>query len=132
MPSLSDRLEGALIGLLVGDAFGVPYEFRTPAQLRSAELVWRGHGTYDQPAGTWSDDGSLTLALLDSLLESGGRFQPGRPIRSQMNSTMAPTPRNAISRSNGCNACRMSCQWTPSWVPAQTRRIDQRKAPAVE
>jgi len=27
----------------------------------------RAFGTFNQPAGTWSDDSSMTLALLDSL-----------------------------------------------------------------
>lgn len=30
----------------------------------------RGYGTHSQPAGTWSDDTSMTLALLDSIEES--------------------------------------------------------------
>lgn len=30
MISLSDRLRGGVIGLLVGDALGVPYEFHQP------------------------------------------------------------------------------------------------------
>ncbi len=60
---------GGIYGHLVGDALGVPYEFQ-PAD-RIGEVTWRGHGTYDQPPGTWSDDGALMLALLDSLLTAG-------------------------------------------------------------
>ena len=37
-------------------------------------MEWRGNGTHNQPAGTWSDDGALMLALLDSLLDAG--FDP--------------------------------------------------------
>ena len=66
---LPERLAGAVYGHLVGDALGVPYEFH-PAE-RIGEVEWRGHGTYDQPPGTWSDDGALMLALLDSLLTVG-------------------------------------------------------------
>ena len=66
---LPERLEGAVYGHLCGDALGVPYEFTDPAAIDRVE--WRGHGTYDQPPGTWSDDGALMLALLDSLLERG-------------------------------------------------------------
>ena len=69
MITLTDRLEGAVWGHLVGDALGVPYEFGPP---RPAESIRWGHaGTYGQPPGTWSDDGGLMLALLDSLLSSG-------------------------------------------------------------
>ena len=31
----------------------------------------RGHGTYDLPTGTWTDDSSLTLALLESIHRNG-------------------------------------------------------------
>jgi len=66
---LPDRLEGAIYGHLCGDALGVPYEFQSPAQIGVVE--WRGGGVHDQPPGTWSDDGALMLALLDSLLTAG-------------------------------------------------------------
>jgi ADP-ribosylglycohydrolase len=69
---LADRLAGAVWGHLVGDALGVPYEFLPADAITSVEL--RGGGHWDQPPGTWSDDGSLMLALLDSLLDAG--FDP--------------------------------------------------------
>jgi ADP-ribosylglycohydrolase/protein-tyrosine phosphatase len=71
---LPDRLEGAVYGHLVGDALGVPYEFLEPGAI--PEVTWRGGGGHRQPPGTWSDDGALMLALLDSLLSvaPGGGF----------------------------------------------------------
>lgn len=54
-------------GVAVGDALGVPFEF-----LERDSFVCRGmdgFGTHHQPAGTWSDDTSLTLATVDSLAE---------------------------------------------------------------
>jgi ADP-ribosylglycohydrolase len=81
MPSLRERLEGGVLGLLVGDATGVPYEFHRASGLPPAEELEptpppdfrRAHiGT---PPGTWSDDGAQALALLDSLLERG-RLDP--------------------------------------------------------
>lgn len=66
---IEERLAGAVWGHLVGDALGVPYEFRAPGTI--AEVRWGVAGTHGQPAGTWSDDGGLMLALLDSLLEAG-------------------------------------------------------------
>jgi len=68
-PSLRDRLAGGVWGHLVGDAMGVPYEFSRPGSITSVE--WGHSGTHHQPPGTWSDDGALMLALLDSLLASG-------------------------------------------------------------
>ena len=70
--TLADRLAGAVWGHLVGDALGVPYEFQS-GPIRSVR--WVHVGTHGQPAGTWSDDGGLMLALLDSLLSAGFDLQ---------------------------------------------------------
>ena len=67
---MTERIRAAVYGHLVGDAIGVPYEFTQ--HIETVEL--RGHGTHNQPPGTWSDDGALMLALLDSLLSAG--FDP--------------------------------------------------------
>jgi ADP-ribosylglycohydrolase len=71
-PSVDARLAGGVWGHLVGDAIGVPYEFRRPDEIR--RVVWGTRGTHGQPAGTWSDDGAMMLATLDSLLSVG--FDP--------------------------------------------------------
>jgi ADP-ribosylglycohydrolase/protein-tyrosine phosphatase len=72
------RLTGAVWGHLVGDAMGVPYEFREPEEIGDVRFGERGTperpATHGQPPGTWSDDGALMLALLDSLVSVG--FDP--------------------------------------------------------
>jgi len=81
MPTLPQRIEGGLIGLLVGDALGVPYEFHLPNEIPAlADIEYtppkgflRAHEGV--PPGTWSDDGALALCLLDSLLECNA-FDP--------------------------------------------------------
>ncbi len=58
----------ALLGVAVGDALGVPYEFRSAERMRKdpcKDMV--GYGTYNLPPGTWSDDSSLTFCLAESL-----------------------------------------------------------------
>ena len=67
---LPDRLAGGIWGHLVGDATGVPYEGRPPMSPGAVVFGLEG-GSWHQPPGTWSDDGALMLALLDSLLSSG-------------------------------------------------------------
>jgi ADP-ribosylglycohydrolase len=67
--SLADRLAGAVWGHLVGDAVGVPYEFMSASYISNVEFGVTG--THRQPPGTWSDDGALMLATLDSLLRDG-------------------------------------------------------------
>jgi len=71
---MRDRTADAIYGHLVGDAFGVPYEFRAPDQLPEG-LDWGARGTHNQPPGTWSDDGALMLCLLASLHDRSG-FDP--------------------------------------------------------
>jgi len=65
---INNPVKNGLFGLIVGDALGVPVEFKSRAYLKSKPLTdMIGYGTYNQPAGTWSDDSSLTLCLADEL-----------------------------------------------------------------
>jgi ADP-ribosylglycohydrolase len=60
----------SIMGLVVGDALGVPVEFKTREELQKAPVTtMQGYGTYNLPAGTWSDDSSMTMATLRSLLK---------------------------------------------------------------
>jgi ADP-ribosylglycohydrolase len=70
------QVRSGLLGLCVGDALGVPVEF-TSRSARSRDPVTglRGWGTWNQPPGTWSDDSSLTLCLVDALVAMGGPQQ---------------------------------------------------------
>lgn len=74
MPTREERIAGGLIGLLVGDALGVPYEFHTANEIPSREhiefepLVGFQRAHTGTPPGTWSDDGAHALCLLDTLL----------------------------------------------------------------
>lgn len=55
---------------MVGDALGCPAEFEERWELKENPVVnMRGYGTFHLPAGSWTDDSSMTLALLDSLGE---------------------------------------------------------------
>ena len=62
-------LRDCIYGLAVGDALGVPYEFRPRGTFECTDMI--GYGTHGQPAGTWSDDTSMTLAACDSIRELG-------------------------------------------------------------
>lgn len=63
------RIIGALWGAVVGDALGVPVEFIDREERRLDPVVSiRGGGTWRQPPGTWSDDSSLLLCSVESLL----------------------------------------------------------------
>lgn len=69
--TLQDRVLGGLWGSLVGDALGVPVEFRSRAEVQRDPVTdMRGFGSHRQPKGTWSDDGALMLCTVDSLVNS--------------------------------------------------------------
>ena len=67
-----DDTRALILGHAVGDALGVPVEFQTREELRQSSVTdMRGYGSYDVPAGAWSDDTSMTLALMESLARMG-------------------------------------------------------------
>lgn len=69
VPTTQDRILGGLWGAVVGDALGVPVEFRSRAAVQSDPVTdLRSHGTYNQPKGTWSDDSSMMLCTVESLI----------------------------------------------------------------
>ena len=78
----SEITKNALLGQAVGDAFGVPAEFLSRKDVRALDLRemvgsdskkplssrWGGI----IPAGSWSDDTSMTVASMSSFIRSGG------------------------------------------------------------
>ena len=67
LESLRTMISAVIYGLVVGDALGVPVEFEKRDTYSITDMV--GYVTYNQPPGTWSDDTSLTLALMEHLGE---------------------------------------------------------------
>ena len=66
------KTEALIFGHAVGDARGVPVEFQSRTELQANPVhEMRGFGTYPVPAGSWSDDTSMTIALLESLVRVG-------------------------------------------------------------
>lgn len=66
--TIIDKIKAVMIGHAVGDALGVPVEFASREEVENAPVTdMEGFGTYPYPAGTWSDDTSMSLAALDSL-----------------------------------------------------------------
>ncbi|MGF6996330.1 ADP-ribosylglycohydrolase family protein [Paraburkholderia sp. GAS32] len=73
----TDARIAGLVGLLVGDALGVGFEFKKPEQIPSRDQIEmqtsytfrRSHAGVQ--VGTYSDDGAQGLCLLATLLECG-------------------------------------------------------------
>ena len=66
------NIHDAVWGFVVGDALGVPYEFSTREMMKENPAIdMVGYGTYNQPPGTWSDDTSMMLCVLENILNDG-------------------------------------------------------------
>ena len=64
-----EKIKSGILGLAIGDAVGVPAEFKSRNELKASPVTSMiGYGTYNLPPGSWSDDTSMTLALLDTLM----------------------------------------------------------------
>lgn len=67
-----NRIKGGILGVIVGDALGLPVQFLTREEILKKPVTgMRGYGTFNYPMGTWSDDGSLTLCTVVSLSLAG-------------------------------------------------------------
>jgi ADP-ribosylglycohydrolase len=61
------------MGVVTGDALGCPVQFESRNEVaRHPVTGMRGYGTFNLPPGSWTDDSSLTLALLESIARVGG------------------------------------------------------------
>ena len=67
------KVKDGIIGLVVGAALGVPVEFYSREDLKKYPVTgMKSYGTYRKPAGTWSDDTSLTIATRASIVNKKG------------------------------------------------------------
>lgn len=63
------KITDSIIGHAIGDAMGVPTEFCFRKKLLEKPITSMiGYGSHDVPAGTWSDDTSMSIALIDSII----------------------------------------------------------------
>jgi ADP-ribosyl-[dinitrogen reductase] hydrolase len=63
------KIEIGIMGVIVGDALGLPVQFKDRSWfIRNPVSEMIGPGVFNKPKGSWSDDGSLTLALASSLV----------------------------------------------------------------
>ena len=63
------KVKDGITGLIIGDALGVPVEFNSRESLeKNPVTTMTGYGTYNMPPGTWSDDSSMTIATMASIV----------------------------------------------------------------
>lgn len=62
-------IKDGIIGHAIGDAMGVPVEFCIREKLLEHPVTsMRGYGSHPVPEGTWSDDTSMEIATIDSII----------------------------------------------------------------
>lgn len=63
-----ELIKSGIWGVCVGDALGLPVQFKPRSYMQQNPISGMiGYGTYNQPPGSWSDDGSMTLCIAESL-----------------------------------------------------------------
>jgi len=82
--NLREKAIGCIMGVAIGDAFGLPMECKSPAIIRATHgyvdhfISNKGHNfksVAKRGAGTISDDTQLTLALMESFTRAGYSIQ---------------------------------------------------------
>jgi len=135
MSNCIEKVLGGLVGLTVGDAFGVPFESMAREEVEEALALlgadeMPGYGSHRQPPGTWSDDSSLTLATIDTLAR---RLQP-QTARKKV-PRLVPrweihAPRHSIRRRrNNAQSPRENIRRSAAAESRAQRRIRQRLTP---
>ena len=72
-----DTLRSAVYGTAVGDALGLPVQF-LPRDSYPEVTEMTGSKEPPCPAGTWSDDTSMTLATCDAIRRRWTAFLPAK------------------------------------------------------
>lgn len=68
--SSQSLVTAGILGVCVGDALGLPVQFKKREERKRSPISdMIGYGTYNHPPGTWSDDASLTLCLVNALAD---------------------------------------------------------------
>ena len=68
---MRDIWKAGIFGAVAGDALGCPVQFESRDKVATHPVTgMRGYGTFNLPAGSWTDDSSLTLALLSGIAGS--------------------------------------------------------------
>lgn len=76
-----DQALGMMVGCAVGDAFGAPFEFKRPEQIRDIADDYTIGGVHNVSYGEWTDDTAMMLASAYAYAEQGG-FSPRKIVRN--------------------------------------------------
>ncbi len=66
------RLKNGILGFIIGDAMGVPLEFTKRRTEKVVDML--EYGTHHMPKGSWSDDSSMVVATIKSIIDNKGNI----------------------------------------------------------
>ncbi|MCJ2380525.1 MAG: ADP-ribosylglycohydrolase family protein [Parabacteroides sp.] len=78
MEEIKEKIKNSIRAYILGDALGVPFEFQEKGSFTCKGFT--GFGTYNKPIGTWSDDTTVILCLLDALTKANLNFDKAEKI----------------------------------------------------
>lgn len=65
-----NRLKNGILGFVIGDAMGVPLEFTKRRNEKVIDML--EYGSHNMPKGSWSDDSSMVIATMQSVIDNKG------------------------------------------------------------
>lgn len=68
----SNRLKNGIMGFIIGDVMGVPLEFTKRRSKKIIDML--EYGSHNMPKGCWSDDSSMVIATMQSIIDNKGNI----------------------------------------------------------
>ena len=107
-------LKNILYAAVVGDALGVPVEFAKRDTYYVDKMT--GNGTWEKAPGSWSDDTSFTLPLMENLVEHGNYEQLMQKFEDYMFRNKYTPDGQAFGIGQGC--AKAIRNWSINHYPA--------------
>ncbi|WP_334331796.1 ADP-ribosylglycohydrolase family protein [Companilactobacillus sp. HBUAS59544] len=108
------NLKNILYAAVVGDALGVPVEFKKRDTYYIDKMT--SGGTWEQKPGSWSDDTSFTLPLMENLVEHGDYDQLMQKFENYMFRNQYTPDGEAFGIGQGC--AKAIRNWSINHYPA--------------
>ena len=67
-----EKVINGIMGFILGDAIGVPYEFKDRKYIDNVDMI--GNGSHNVAKGTWSDDSSMVIATMKAIIDNKGNI----------------------------------------------------------
>lgn len=92
-----NKIVNEILGFIIGDALGVPFEFIDRNKLEDNKIIdMVGYGVYNMPKGSWSDDSSMVIATIKAIIDNKGKIN----YKDIMNNFMLWSEENEFTPNN--------------------------------